>query len=356
MHEDSTFLSDPILQKDQAFVLYRLPGADRLQVNLLDPAAEVVPPAGSGAFAVGRYDCFSRSAPYFFRLLRTYSVSPELFDAGQSLADLGLGTYEGAVYDKTLFCANVERAVQAMERGEFQKVVLSRPKWNAGVSAKKAATLLRELCTAYPSSFVCLFHHPELGCWITATPELLLDRSGNILRTVSLAGTRVSAGKTAAWGSKELAEQQWVTDYIQEVLEHNGVSDLERQGPETLRTGHIEHLRTRFSGRIGNENTFGEVLRALHPTPAVGGVPKEEAADFITANEGYDRQLYSGFSGPVYADGSASLFVQLRTARIYTNGTLYFVGAGITAASNAEAEWEETENKYRILAQFLQAE
>ncbi|MBL0911595.1 MAG: chorismate-binding protein [Bacteroidia bacterium] len=356
MHEDSTFLSGSILQEDQAFVLYHLPGADMLQVSLLAPDATAVPPADAASFAVGRFDCFTQSEPCFFRIRISYSVSPGEFRPEQSLAGLGIGRYEGRDYEKALFCANVNRAVQAMERGEFQKVVLSRPKWKAGVSAKQTGTLLRELCAAYPLSFVCLFHHPQLGCWITATPELLLNRSGDILQTVSLAGTRVSAEGAGAWGSKELAEQQWVTDYIQHVLEDNGVRDLERQGPETLRTGHIEHLRTRFSGRISNKNTFGEVLKALHPTPAVGGVPKERAAAFISGQEGYDRQLYSGFCGPVDADGSASLFVQLRTARIYTNGTLYFVGAGITAASHAEAEWEETENKYRILAQFLQSE
>ncbi|MGQ3132003.1 MAG: chorismate-binding protein [Flavobacteriales bacterium] len=355
MHEDSIFFSESILREDQAFAVYRLPGTDMLQVTLLASDATAAPPADAASFAVGRFDCFTQSEPCFFRIQASHSVSPEAFRPEQSLAGLGIGQYEGTDYDKALFCANVNLAVQAMEQGEFQKVVLSRPKWKAGVSAKQTGTLLRELCAAYPLSFVCLFHHPQLGCWITATPELLLNRSGNTLQTVSLAGTRVSAEAAGAWGSKELAEQQWVTDYIQQVLEDNGVQELDRQGPETLKTGHIEHLRTRFSGRINNEHTFAEVLKALHPTPAVGGVPKERAAAFINMQEGYDRQLYSGFCGPVHVDGSASLFVQLRTARIYTNGTLYFVGAGITAASQAEAEWEETENKYRILAQFLES-
>lgn len=353
MRADSDFLSSYILQKDRAFVFFRLPGSDTVQVYYLDTPAKNTPPVGKDVFVLSRFDVFRSGSPYFFPVRESFSFPLSAFRLPWSLAALGQDTYSGTPYSKTLFCNNVQRAVDAMNAGLFHKVVLSRPCWQEGVSAKEAGDIFRELSLAYPLSFVCLFSDPELGCWITASPELLLRRQGSTLQTVSLAGTRVHRAEPEAWGAKELAEQQWVTDYIRDVLDINGVYDLVMDGPETLRLGHIEHLRTRFSGKLAPGKDILPVLKTLHPTPAVGGLPKEESAAFIESAEAYDRQLYSGFFGPLYADGRAELFVQLRTARVYTNGILYFTGAGITAGSRPEAEWEETENKYRILARFL---
>ena len=353
MRAGTDFFYDTEWQKQPAFAVYRLPASEQVCVAGLALEAVSQPHEGAAYFVASRFDCFRGSMPYFLPVLNEYFLTLRALQLPFSPAAVTEDHYHAEVYDKACFLANVQTAVEAMRRNEFQKVVLSRPHWVPGPVVKNAALLFQELCAAYPLSFVCMFNHPRLGCWLTASPELLLQLEGNTLHTVSLAGTRVQAEGRADWGLKERTEQQWVTDYIRDVLERNGVKHVLMQGPETLKLGHIEHLRTRFSGEFDPAAGLDGILQALHPTPAVGGMPKDRAAAFIAGHEGYDRQLYSGFFGPVYANGGARLFVQLRTARIYANGTLYFTGAGITADSDPEAEWVETENKKRILAQFL---
>jgi isochorismate synthase len=92
-----------------------------------------------------------------------------------------------------------------------------------------------------------------------------------------------------------------------------------------------------------------ELLLKLHPTPAVGGIPKNASLEFIKANEGYDREFYSGFLGPMDPKKGSRLYVNLRCLQLLEKDALLYAGAGITAGSNPESEWDETEHKLRTL-------
>ena len=95
------------------------------------------------------------------------------------------------------------------------------------------------------------------------------------------------------------------------------------------------------------------MIKNLHPTPAVGGIPKREGLDFISSNEKFKREYYSGYMGDVDLLGERNLYVNLRCAQLNKESISLYVGAGITAESDAELEWGETQNKAQTILQAL---
>lgn len=215
--------------------------------------------------------------------------------------------------------------------------------------------LFKVLCEAYPDAFVFFISTMEFGTWIGASPELLLDRKGSAIKSMSLAGTR-PAGLEEPWDDKNKKEQEIVTLYIREVFESNGfVCDVE--GPVTSRAGGIEHLKSEISTEISQDSdirVLGKILSLLSPTPALSGFPKKEAMRTIREFEG-KRVLYGGFCGPLWRNGDFRFNVILRCAYLSPGGhALLFSGGGITAMSATQAEWDETERKMKTLSEKLE--
>ena len=95
------------------------------------------------------------------------------------------------------------------------------------------------------------------------------------------------------------------------------------------------------------------MLALLHPTSAVCGLPKEPALQFILENEGFDRSYYSGFLGPVNSATGTHLYVNLRCMELLEKEAILYAGAGITAESNPEKEWQETQHKMQTMRRVL---
>ena len=262
--------------------------------------------------------------------------------------------------DKERYLAMIVKALVEIKKGDLKKVVLSRRMEVDHDSGP--LVLFQRVLQEYSNAFCYLWHHPQVGTWIGATPEILIKSDGGHFTTMSLAGTQsaLEFGKPG-WTRKELGEQQMVTDYIQNAL--RGVAQsVVKSAMETIRAGDLWHLRTTLSGTFAS-GTFGEVLRALHPTPAVCGTPLENAKAFIYAHEGYARTFYTGFLGEMNmvtevprnknrknhehnayrtVVKKSELYVNLRCMNIHREKAEIFVGGGITADSVAEKEWEET--------------
>ncbi|NER11121.1 chorismate-binding protein [Muriicola jejuensis] len=250
------------------------------------------------------------------------------------------------------YAALVDRAVQAIREGTMQKVVLSRQL--DVTTGKTALEIFGAVLAAYPSAFCYCWYHPEVGCWVGASPESLLHYSGGMLSTMALAGTlEKKSGKEPSWGTKEREEQQIVTNYISEVLTREGISAA-RSEVETVEAGNLWHLRTTLSGKASEEQV-SSVVKALHPTPAVCGIPLQQARDFIGLNEGYSRRYYTGFLGELHRGKGREtrLFVNLRCMEYLGDKARIFVGGGITANSIPAAEWEETRAKSKTILKVL---
>lgn len=238
---------------------------------------------------------------------------------------------EKAIF-KSEYEAQVERAVEwcSSKKG---KVVLSRfADFRLKIDIPQS---LRELRKSYSNAFVYALFHPQWGSWIGATPELLLQKEKDQFQTVSLAGTKAIS---ESWTEKEQVEQQVVTEYILDRL--NAQAHL--HGPRDEVFGEIKHLKTDISW--SSNQPLKDVLKALHPTPAVCGFPVNEAKEFIRSTELYERKLYTGYLG-IESEKQTKIYVNLRCMQVFENSVRFYAGGGINSMSNPEDEWHETERK-----------
>lgn len=254
--------------------------------------------------------------------------------------------------DKLAHIELVRKGLEEIRKGPLEKVVLSR--------AAKAShdlsfiEIFHNLLLLYPEAFCYLWYAPKTGVWAGATPELLAEVSGEKFRTVSLAGTQPFLGDLQPeWGEKEGEEQNMVTRYMQRVLEPY-LTQMEVSEAETVRAGDLLHLRTRLQGKLRRNDLFA-IVQHLHPTPAVCGLPLDNARDFIRINEGYDREYYTGYLGPyrVFDSDQTSLYVNLRCMQVGKTEAKIYVGGGITADSDPLREWEETCAKAETMRRVL---
>ena len=258
---------------------------------------------------------------------------------------------------KSDFRTLVANGIQAIKNEQFQKVVLSRTE-KVEVEDFDMVDAFKKLVLLYPSAFVYCFYHPKIGNWIGATPEQLLKVTENNFETISLAGTQKDTGSSEIlWGEKEKEEQQFVTDYLVSRLK-NVAKAVQFTKPYSIKAGSIWHIKTDVSGVLNSDSTLKKVIQLLHPTPAVCGLPKEIAKDFILENEPYDRSFYTGFLGelncsPTKESISSDLFVNLRCMQIKDSQAHLYIGCGITKDSDPEKEWEESVNKSMTMKKVL---
>lgn len=247
----------------------------------------------------------------------------------------------------------VEKAIYKIKNDVLDKVVMSRK--IEVPTQKDEFKIFQDVLNTYPSAFKYLWCHPKIGVWIGATPETLLKVEEDTFTTTSLAGTLpVIKNKSPEWTKKEIEEQQLVTDYIISELKEK-VNGIKATAASSVKAGKLWHLKSIIRGNMTNAAGLKNILNALHPTPAVCGVPKELAKEFIIANETYGREFYTGFLGELNYDKTQAthLFVNLRCLKLENRKATIFVGGGITAASNPESEWKETQHKSRTMLNLL---
>ena len=203
------------------------------------------------------------------------------------------------------------------------------------------------LSRAYPDAYIFCFGTPATGCWIGASPELMLKADNNTLNTMSLAGTR-QAQQSGLWDEKNLEEQALVTSFIRDVFRNNSLTP-EIGDTFTKNAGAIEHICTPVYSTIP---PFGfntaKLLKALSPTPAVSGFPREKAIEIIKKYESFNRGCYGGFCGPFHFDGDFCFNVILRCASVTEKNFNVYAGGGITLKSDLKEEWNETEIKASV--------
>lgn len=249
---------------------------------------------------------------------------------------------------KESYLVNASKVLEYLKNHKLQKLVLSRvieKKLMKEFDPGLAFSILNE---RYSHSFNYVFHLPSIGSWLGATPEIFLRINDKEVQTVSLAGTKPA--DSIKWTLKERREQAIVTDFIAYQLERLGIMNYSIDGPETVLAGNVAHLSSAFLiPRCDIKDKAGKLINSLHPTPAVCGLPKKEAFEYILQLEDHKRKFYTGFLGPWQMNGHSDLFVNLRCAEFDSSKMHIFVGGGFTSSSVAESEWEETIHKSKTL-------
>ncbi len=251
----------------------------------------------------------------------------------------------------------VKQGIDAINAKHFKKVVLSR-KEEVVCENNDALEIYKRLVINYPKAFVYCWYHPKVGLWLGATPETLLHIKENHFYTMALAGTQPFLGEIdVEWGNKEVKEQKMVTDFILDELTPVSKT-IESSNAYTYQAGTLLHLRTDIKVVLEEENfDVSKVIQIVHPTPAVCGLPKNEAKSFILDYEGYDRKYYTGFLGELNISKNgkieSNLFVNLRCMELESDKAILYIGGGITKDSDPEKEWEETVKKTETMKKVL---
>jgi isochorismate synthase len=355
------------LDKRLTFAAYRLPGQsditlviqedhDVIELNTISELTE------KDGFLIAPFYAGQGNSTFLIRpdILIRNTVSEAEIEQIESISAVYMNGAEHITPEETLkedFIIQVEDTLEAIETGEYEKIVLSRVKIIDGDYTTRLADIFKLLTDLYSNAFVYLFRVRH-QCWIGASPEPLICTSGDQLITVSLAGTRPyneANLEIAKWNKKEIIEQENVTRYIKKVLEDYKIKKYEMKGPYTKKAGQLLHLRTDFIFPLNLlKKKLYSFIGALHPTSAVCGMPMVKAREFITSIEYHNREYYAGFLGPVGIDDKLQLFVTLRCMKVFEHHLALFVGGGITADSVPEDEWEETEIKAETLLSVVQ--
>jgi len=258
-------------------------------------------------------------------------------------------------YSKEDYIRSVEEAVAAICEGDLSKVIVSR-QIPVDKPSRSLGSIFHELHEKTPNAFTYLVNLPMAGTWMGATPEVLLKLHERTFETVSLAGTQVRKydQDDYYWKTKDIEEQAFVSRYMLETFHLFDIHKYRTTGPETLESGKVAHLKTSFffpAEKI--ENCLGDFIAELHPTPAVCGLPKNLAHEFIRQNEKHERKYYSGYLGPWKLNQQVNLFVNLRCMEITGDQFILYAGGGITSKSIPELEWEETNQKAKTLLDVI---
>lgn len=287
---------------------------------------------------------FAVSPSHPLLLIRADEVTSDLTDL-DGLSDL-VDTHGLMALDKGVhadYHMNFANFHAQLCNHSFQKLVLSRSIELPRTGDETPLQLFQRACERYPRMMICLVYTPQSGLWLAATPEILLAGKDHRWQTIALAGT-MKYEEELRWSDKNIQEQRYVATYITRQLEQF-THDFTEEGPRTARAGHLAHLRSDFLFSLPDESVVGDLLQALHPTPAVCGLPKQEAFRFIQQNEHHDRSYYSGFLGPLFLNGQTNIFVTLRCMQLFRDGYRLYAGGGLLKDSVEEQEWQETETK-----------
>ncbi len=258
--------------------------------------------------------------------------------------------------------AAVEGAAARLRAGEAEKVVLAREVLARGDGVVSAGTVLRGLRAAYPSCFTYLITGADGTAFAGASPELLIRRSGTHAFAQPMAGS-VARGATDAederlalqltQSAKDVVEHQLVSKFVAGALQPFS-STVSARGPEVVRFTNIQHLATSIAADLNQPAVDVLTLAArLHPTPAVGGWPREAANALIDELEGMERGWYAGAVGWIDGRGDGEFAVALRCGLLWEDGARLYAGVGVMPDSDPAGELEETELKFKALLTAL---
>jgi isochorismate synthase len=255
----------------------------------------------------------------------------------------------------------VERAVERIQGGDLQKIVLAREVRAHAAHPHDPGAVLGALREIFPACYCWCVGTPELA-FVGASPELLVRRDGQRAQTVALAGTtRRSAdpavddhlGERLLRSAKDREEQAIVTRRIERALEPVSLWVATADEPVLVRVQNVQHLATPIRAQLAEPLAAVELAGLLHPTPAVGGEPREAALPLIPALEGLDRGWYAGAVGWTDLSEDGEFCVALRCALLRDRVARLYSGNGIVRHSVAADELAETEVKLQALLPLL---
>ncbi|WP_130833654.1 isochorismate synthase [[Erwinia] mediterraneensis] len=282
----------------------------------------------------------------FFRCADLLAALPD------TCSDLPAVIQRSALPEHDSFTGMVAQAVAATQRGDLDKVVLSRLLDIITAEPVESAALMQRIMIQNPNSYHFHLPLPQGGTLLGASPELLLRKQGAQFSSCPLAGSARreaecardrAAGETLLHSAKDRHEHRLVTDAMRSVLQPRSRQLSVPDEPSLLTTATLWHLATHIEGEVRDaaENALS-LACLLHPTPALSGFPHQQAQQLIEQLEPFERGLFGGIVGWCDEEGNGEWVVTIRCGTIQETRVRLFAGAGIVADSQPESEWRET--------------
>ena len=262
---------------------------------------------------------------------------------------------------KEQYLQSIVDVTARIKQQEAQKVVIARSLALTFDEKPTSTQVLSHVKQQQPESYLFGFEHEE-ALFFGASPERLVKVENGQAYSSCVAGS-IRRGATAEederLGAELLAddknrgEHHYVVEMISEIFEQTCIDVAVPNGPKLLKIRDIQHLFTPVEGRLQEGATILQLVKLLHPTPALGGVPRKAAMDIIRGCETMDRGLYAAPIGWLDAEGNGEFAVAIRSALLAENTAYLYAGGGIVADSEPQAEYEETLVKFRPMLRAL---
>ena len=261
-----------------------------------------------------------------------------------------------------LFAKNVSRALNEIRKGKYNKIVLSRALDLLFDNSCQPLKILNRLRRDYPRCSSFSLQNENGTSFIGATPERLVSVDGGRYETEAIAG---SAGRDSSAAEdarlardllaseKDLREHRHVVESIRRRLESVGLDARIADEPGLLVLPNVQHLRTPIDGEMKEGVHILELVEALHPTPAVGGTPREAVLEDIAGWEPFPRGMFAGVTGWFDSRGNGEFAVGIRSALVRESRARLYAGAGIVEGSVPELEFRETSIKMEALLRCI---
>ncbi|AFY29933.1 isochorismate synthase [Cyanobium gracile] len=293
------------------------------------------------------------------------SVAEELWDtrrrletlAGRGPSAAGRGTPVGIAHGSPWhagYRSALDRALELVERGELQKLVLAVRQHLVLDGALDPLSLLSHLRRSQPGSCRFLWQRSEREALVGASPERLLTLRQGQLRSDALAGT-APLGEPAdllLQSRKDRHEHELVVETITAVLQKAGLDPRRPRRPRLARHGSLVHLHTPITASLQGQAPLN-LAEALHPTPAVAGLPRREAMAWLRSLEPFERGHYAAPIGWIDTEGDTDLRVAIRSGTLRGRQLELTAGAGLVRGSHPERELQEVALKLGVLQQQL---
>ena len=250
---------------------------------------------------------------------------------------------------------SIDSATNHIEQGKYEKIVLARKLRIKTPNFVCDTHILNKLRHQYPDCYSFLIRQSEQSSFIGCTPERLASFNNEFILTEGLAGS-TPRGTTASEdvqlenellkSKKDRNEHEFVINAIFKSLQSYSDSLHIPKLPSVKKLTNVQHLYTPIRAHIKKGVSKTEVLKNLHPTPAVGGYPREQAVPFISQFEDFDRGWYAAPIGWINANGDGEFVVAIRSGLIKHDEVNFYAGCGIVKGSDPSKEWEETNLKF----------
>lgn len=254
------------------------------------------------------------------------------------------------VANEKAYLNGLQYFIDGFEMFGIEKAIFSRIKLVERDRELEIENVFSRLAKAYDTqALVYMVSDERFGTWIGATPETLLKGNEKSMTSMALAGTKRE--EKTEWTLKEQQEHKYVVDFIKQKIDAQSPEKLVVSTTETVKKGAVYHLQTNYKFEISKEK-WNDLMKTLHPTPAVCGTPSDLAQDYILTNEPHDRVFYTGLVG-LKSEEELNVFVNLRCMQVLENDFALYLGGGITLDSNIANELQETEDKSETLLSVI---